>query len=482
MTKQAREGSGLLIAGEWLRDVGQTLDVMDKYEQRVYEQVVGANPAQVEQAISAAVVAAGRRPIPPAERARVLRDAADALERRADEVIDAYVAETGFTLADARTELRRAGETLRLCAGEAERLTGETVPVEASPGSENRVAFTMRVPVGVVCAIAPFNAPLNTVAHKVGPALAAGNAVILKPAAVTPLCSVLLCEALLEAGLPDGYIQLVIGSGATVGEQLVSDDRIRYVTFTGSTAVGRAIKQHPTITKTHMELGSNSATIICADADVEAASSLIARAGFRKAGQVCTSVQRVLVDRAVSGEMAECLAEKVGALVAGDPRLESTDVGPMISVAEAERAEHWVRDACAGGARQLCGGEREGPVLGPTVLWDVPLEYRVMRDEIFAPVVAAHAVHGLDEAIDIANSTTYGLQAGVFTRDIERAFTAARRLHVGGVMINDTSSYHADAMPYGGVKASGYGVEGPRYAVQDMTDPRIVVLNLAESV
>lgn len=468
--------SGLLVAGEWVEDA-EPLVVLDKYALQPVAELRQASPAHVERAVTAAAAAAASAPLPAWRRAEILERAAGILQSREEAVVAAYIAETGFTSTDATTELRRAAETLRLSAAEAVRLTGETVPVEATRGSEHRIAFTMRVPVGIVCAIAPFNAPLNTVAHKVGPALAAGNAVVLKPAQVTPLCSVFLCEALLEAGLPAGYLQLVAGPGAVVGELLVRDPRIRYFTFTGSTAVGLAIKQRSGIAKTHLELGSNSATIVCRDADLDRAADLIVRAGYRKAGQVCTSVQRVLVEGAVATGLEERLGERVAALSAGDPRREDTDVGPLISTESAERAERWVQQAVSAGARLVAGGERSGPLLAPTLLGDVPLDSRLMRDEIFAPVVALRSVTDVDEAITITNATAYGLQAGIFTRDLEVAFAAARRLQVGGVMVNDTSSYHADAMPYGGVKASGYGVEGPRYAVQDMTDPRIVVLN-----
>jgi acyl-CoA reductase-like NAD-dependent aldehyde dehydrogenase len=466
--------SGLLIDGAW-EDGGERVPVMDKFRLEPFAEVARASEADVDRAVAAAAARAAGPPLPAWRRAEILERAAALLAERADSVIETYVAETGFTRADAAAELKRAGETLRLSAGEALRLTGETVPVEASPGSEGRLAFTLRVPVGVVCAIAPFNAPLNTVAHKVAPALAAGNAVVLKPAEATPLCSVALCSALLDAGLEPGWLQLVVGPGSSVGAQLVADRRIRYYTFTGSTAVGLAIKQGSGIAKTHLELGSNSATIVCADADLAACADLVVRAGFRKAGQVCTSVQRVLVEAGAADALAEALADRVRALVAGDPRLEGTDVGPLISVAEAERAESWVAES---GARVLAGGERDRSLLAPALLDATPLDSQVMREEIFAPVVALHSVRDLDEAIAIANDTPYGLQAGVFTRDLDAAFHAARRLQVGGVMVNDTSSYHADAMPYGGVKASGYGLEGPRYAVQDMTDPRIVVLNL----
>jgi acyl-CoA reductase-like NAD-dependent aldehyde dehydrogenase len=467
--------SGLLIDGVWEHG-GEPLPVIDKYRLEPFAEIRRASPADVERAVTAAARCAAGPPLPPWRRAEILEAAAGLLSERSEHVIETYVAETGFTRADAAAELRRAVKTLRLSAGEALRLTGETVPVEASPGSEGRLAFTLRVPVGVVCAIAPFNAPLNTVAHKIAPALAAGNAVVLKPAEATPLCSVALCSALLDAGLPPGWLQLVVGPGSSVGAQLVADRRIRYYTFTGSTAVGLAIKQGSGIAKTHLELGSNSATIVCADADLGACADLVVRAGYRKAGQVCTSVQRVLVEASASDALAAVLAERVAALVAGDPRAEGTDVGPLISVAEAERAQRWVAEA---GGRVLAGGERDASLLAPALIEAAPLDSRVMREEIFAPVVALHAVRDLDEAVAVANDSPYGLQAGVFTRDLDKAFDAARRLQVGGVIVNDTSSYHADAMPYGGVKQSGYGVEGPRYAVQDMTDPRIVVLNLS---
>jgi acyl-CoA reductase-like NAD-dependent aldehyde dehydrogenase len=333
----------------------------------------------------------------------------------------------------------------------------------------------------VVVAIAPFNAPLNTVAHKIGPALAAGNAVVLKPAAHTPLSSMALAAILLEAGLPPGYLNLVHGPGGTVGNALTGDPRVRFITFTGSTAVGRAIKQHSGIVKTHLELGANSATIVAADADLALVARLVQTAGYRKAGQVCTSVQRVLADARVIEDLSNRLEERAVALRPGDPREPGTGVGPLISVSEAERARAWIEEAVAGGARVLAGGARDGALLAPALLRDPPQDSKLMTEEIFAPVVALIPVTGVDEAIGMVNAGPYGLQAGVFTRDLDVAFDAAKRLRVGGVMINDTSSYHADAMPYGGVKDSGYGLEGPRYAVQEMTDPRIIVLNLGAS-
>jgi acyl-CoA reductase-like NAD-dependent aldehyde dehydrogenase len=469
--------TGVLVDGKW-RDGGRAEPVRDKFSQEPAAMVRVGTSADAADAVAAADAAASR-PLPPARRHEILLAASGLLRVHADEIVANYVAETGFTLADARSELGRAVNTLRLSAEEALRIAGEEVPVAATPGSENRLAFTIRVPCGVVLAIAPFNAPLNTVAHKIGPALAAGNGVVLKPAAHTPLSSMALAAVLLEAGLPPGYLNVVHGPGSTVGAALVSDPRIRFITFTGSTTVGLAIKQQSGIVKTHMELGANSASIVAADADLELVARLVPVAGYRKAGQVCTSVQRVLVDARVAGDLGDALTSRVAGLKAGDPR--SSDVGPLIAPAEAARAASWVSSAVDGGARVLAGGSVSGAVLSPVLLADPPPSSQVMQAEIFAPVVALVPVRSVDEAIDLVNDGPYGLQAGVFTRDLDTAFDAAKRLRVGGVIINDTSSYHADAMPYGGVKDSGYGVEGPRYAVQDMTDPRIIVLNLGVS-
>jgi acyl-CoA reductase-like NAD-dependent aldehyde dehydrogenase len=478
VTGPLQSTTGLLIDGRW-EPVGTGLEVLDKYTLQPCAVLGRATRDDVGRAVTGAAAAA-ERPLPPYRRQAILAEAARLLEARREEICALYVAETGFTPADAATEITRALATMRLSAEEAVRIAGEEIPVAATPGSEGRLAFTIRVPVGVVAAITPFNAPLNTVIHKVGPALAAGNAVVLKPAEQTPLCSVALAQALLDAGLPPGFLQLVCGPGETTGAALVADRRVRFFTFTGSAAVGLAIKQNSGIAKTHLELGSNSASIVAADADLELVADLVVRAGYRKAGQVCTSVQRLIADVSVIDELAGMLAKRVGALRAGDPRDAAVQVGPMIAPAEAERAESWLRQAVEQGAAVLVGGDRDGPVLTPALLRDPPPDSRIMTEEIFAPAVALVAANSFDEAIGMVNAGTCGLQAGVFTRDLDRAFHAARQLRVGGVMINDTSSYHADAMPYGGVKDSGYGLEGPRYAIQDMTDPRIIVLNLRE--
>lgn len=469
--------SGLYINGEWLNE-GINANVFDKYSGEVIAQIRNPLPCHVDNAVSAAEHAMNFGVLSVRKRFEILNKVANVLESERDRVVSTYISETGFTQSDATTELKRACSTLRLSAEEALKLTGEVVPVSSAPGSEGRIAFTILTPVGIVCAIAPFNAPLNTVAHKVAPAIAAGNAVILKPSAMTPLCSIILCEAFANAGLPPGYLNLVIGPGSTVGRQLVEDRRIRYFTFTGSTEIGLFVKQQSGLAETHLELGSNSATIVCADADLNLAAELIVKGGYRKAGQVCTSVQRLIVDHKVSRDLKDALSAQVAKLKLGNPHCEETDVGPMISTDAANRSLSLVNDTIASGAKCNLGGNCSGSLFEPTLIFDAPRDSSLMKDEVFAPVVVTTDAENLKEAVAIANNTNYGLQTGIFTKDIDAAFWAANNLQVGGVMINDTSSYHADLMPYGGVKDSGLGKEGPHYASRDMSVTRIVVLNL----
>jgi acyl-CoA reductase-like NAD-dependent aldehyde dehydrogenase len=471
----AERPSGLFLDGAW-RPGAERIAVLDKYTGHAITDVVESTPDDVARAIDGAARAA-KHPLPPGDRARILETVADLLEAEAERIIDDYVAETGFTVADARNELRRAVRIYRLSAHEAIRIAGEEIPLAAAAGSENRLAFTIRVPVGVVVAIAPFNAPLSTVAHKIGPALAAGNAVVLKPAEKTPLSALNVVDAFDRAGLPPGLLQLVCGSGRVLGDALVGDPRVRFYTFTGSTAVGRHIASRAGLARTQLELGSNSASIVARDGDVARVAELVATAGFRKSGQVCTSVQRILVHRERLDDLVSALEPRVRALVAGDPRADGTSLGPLIDIAETERASSWVESA-RDSARAVIGGVRDGSLLSPTLIVEPAPDARVMTDEIFAPVVSVVPVSSIDEAIRMVNDGPYGLQTGVFTSDLETAFRAVRRLKVGGVMVNDTSSYHADEMPYGGVKESGHGQEGPRFAVHDMTDPRVVVFNL----
>jgi len=339
------------------------------------------------------------------------------------------------------------------------------------------MGFTLRAPRGVVCAITPFNAPLNVLAHKVAPALAGGNSVVIKPSEYTPLTAVELCKALIEAGLPPGLLGLVHGDGGVVGRQLLADQRIAFYAFTGSTRVGREIQQAAGLRRTQLELGSISSTIVCHDADLELAVPKIVNAGFRKAGQVCTSVQRLLVDRRIASVCIPKLLTATRAMKHGDPSLPDTVVGPMISVAHAQRAEAWVAEAVATGAELLTGGTRDGAVLAPTLITRVTDDMKVVCEEIFAPVMAIIEFDGIDEAVARANATPFGLSVGLFTANLHTALRAARELRFGGIHVNEPSSARVDAMPFGGVKDSGFGFEGPAYAIREMTEERLVTVS-----
>jgi succinate-semialdehyde dehydrogenase/glutarate-semialdehyde dehydrogenase len=465
----------LLIGGDWPAGT-RAFRVLDKFTGATVAHVGAANEAQTAAAVSAAKDAFAGGPIAPHRRYEILMKAAELLEGRRAEVVEAMVTETGFTVADCRGDFNRCLQTFKTSAEEAKRLTGEMVPIEGAPGHEGQLAFTIRVPLGVVAAITPFNSPLNTVAHKVGPALAAGNSVVLKPASQTPLSALELCEALVEAGLPAGWLNLVYGGGADVGRWLLENQDVRYYAFTGGTEAGRAIQRGAGLRRTQLELGNISATIVCADADLDHALPKCVGTAFRKAGQVCTSLQRLYVHANIVEAFGARLAAEASALKVGDPRDPETVVGPMIDAREAKRAEAWVREAVDEGARLLAGGRRDGALFWPTVLGDVTPEMRVMREEIFAPVVCLVPFEELDEAIAAVNATPFGLSAGIFTSDINTALSAARRVEVGLFNVNQASSNRADLMPYGGCKDSGFGREGPRYAIRDMTEERLITI------
>jgi len=468
-------GARLLIGGAWIN--GETTETLrDRYSGDVFGQIGVATAAQVDTAVAGACAAFVTDQIPPYKRFEILAKAAAIIASRKDVLVKCMTAEAGFTRTDGEGEVRRCAQTLELCAEEAKRIVGRMIPMEATPNLRNRMAFTLRVPKGVVCAITPYNSPLNTVAHKIGPALAAGNAVVLKPSEYTPLTAVHLCEALLEAGLPAGLLSLVHGPGAQVGRQLLADSRIAFYTFTGSTRVGREIQQAAGLRGTQLELGSIASTIVCADADVAKAMPKLVGACFRKAGQVCTSVQRIFVDSRIARAFTEQFVAQTKLLEVGDPALPGTAVGPMISVAQAQRAEAWLREAVDKGARLLTGGTRNGAMLQPTVLTDVTADMRVVCEEIFAPVVSIIAFDELDTAIDQANATPYGLAVGLFTSNLTTAFDAAQRLQFGGIHINETSSSRVDVMPFGGVKDSGFGREGPEHAIREMTEERLITV------
>ena len=366
--------------------------------------------------------------------------------------------------------------TLELSAEEAKRLVGDMVPMEAAQGVKNRLGFTLRGPRGVVCAITPFNSPLNTLAHKVGPALAGGNAVVIKPSEYTPLTAVELCKVLIEAGLPTDLLALVHGDGGVIGPQLLADQRIAFYAFTGSTRVGREIQRAAGLRGTQLELGSIASTIVCHDADLALAIPKIINAGFRKAGQVCTSVQRLLVDRRIAAQFIPEFIQAMQALKFGDPADPATVIGPMISSAHAQRAAAWIAQAVSEGAEILSGGNLKQALLEPTLLHRVTAQMKVVCEEIFAPVVSIVEFDQLDEAVAVANAQPFGLSVGVFTSNLHAAMSAAKQLRFGGIHINEASSARVDVMPFGGIKDSGFGREGPAYAIREMTVERLVTI------
>ena len=465
----------LLIGGAWV-DGASSQPLTDKFTGAVYGEMAVASAAQVEAAVTGAVAAQAAARLSPYERFQILSRAARILESRMAPLLELMRAEAGFTRADGENEVRRCVQTLELSAEEAKRLVGEMVPMEAAQGVKDRIGFTLRAPRGVVCAITPFNSPLNTVAHKIAPALAGGNSVVLKPSEYTPLTAVALCQALLDAGLPAGLLALVHGDGSVIGPQLLADQRIAFYAFTGSTRVGREIQRAAGLRATQLELGSIASTIVCHDADIALAIPKILNAGFRKAGQVCTSVQRLFVDRRIATEFIPKFVAAARAMKFGDPADPATVIGPMITAQHAQRASSWIAEALQGGAQVLCGNRCEGALLAPTVLHGVTDQMKVMCEEIFAPVVSICEFDQLDEAIARANAQPFGLSVGVFTSNLHAAFAAARALRFGGIHINEASSARVDVMPFGGVKDSGYGREGPAYAIREMTEERLVTM------
>lgn len=471
------EEFGLYINGEWV-STNDKLMVYDKYTNEVYAEVSKAGKKEVDDAIASAESAFSKKHLSLYGRYEILTKVKELLSEKKEEFAKSIVAEAGKPLKQARNEVDRAVQTIEVSAEEAKRISGQGIPVDAAPGSENRMAFTIRVPVGIVGAITPFNFPLNLVAHKIGPALAAGNAVILKPASTTPVTSMRLAKLFEEAGLPKGLFNVVAGPGSVVGKQMQQDKRISVYTFTGSAEVGLKIKQNTGLNKLILELGNNSPVIVDKEADLDKAASAISTAGFAYAGQTCITPQRIYVHESIKDLFAQKLADNMKKLVVGNPYNEETDVGPMIEEKEAKRAEDWVQKAKEKGASVITGGKRDGSMYEPTALTDVTKDMSVVCEEIFAPVVSIISYNDLDVCIDELNESPYGLQGGIFTKNLDTAFHAARKIRVGGLMINDTSQYRVDLMPYGGVKDSGWGKEGPKYSIGEMMEERLVVLNL----
>jgi acyl-CoA reductase-like NAD-dependent aldehyde dehydrogenase len=466
----------LFVAGEWI-ETGDWIDVRSPYSGDVVGRVAKAGADETRRAIAAAERAL-ESPLPAHKRAEILVRVAGYLGRRHDEVARTISDEAGKPLKAARIEATRAMSTYTYAAVAARTLAGEMIPMEGSQAGEGKLAFTIRVPVGVVGAISPFNFPLNLVAHKIAPALAAGCPVVLKPATQTPLSALLLAELEEEAGLPAGWLNVVVGPASEIGDVLVRDDRVKLITFTGSGEVGWGIRERASRKKVSLELGNATPVIVDDTADVEDVAATVAAHGFSFAGQSCISIQRVYVERSVYEQFLELLTPRVEALKLGDPADEDTDVGPLIDEGARERVLEWIEEARARGARIVTGGELDGELIRPTVIADAPADAKVSCEEVFGPVVVVNPFDTLDEAIALANGTRYGLQAAIFTRDLQTALRAARELEFGGVTVNEAPTFRADQMPYGGVKASGNTREGPAYAVREMTEERLVVLQL----
>lgn len=470
----------LFIGGEWLGDDLPGIDVINPYDDSVIGVVPEAGPGEVERAVVAARQGfALNSNLPAYRRSQILARTADLILRDKEEIAAIIAREAGKSWKYALGEAERSAETFSVASTEAKASHGEIVPMDASAVSAGRFGFFVRVPIGIIGAITPFNFPLNLVAHKVAPAIAAGNSLILKPATKTPLSSIKLAELLTEAGLPGGVLNLVIGSGATVGNSLVEDERLAMITFTGSPPVGREIKARCGLKRVTLELGSNSPTIIEPDADIDAAVGRCVMGSFANSGQVCISVQRIFVNRKCYDEFVEKFVAATRKLIVGDPMDKSCDIGPMISRKELERAVAWLEEARRIGARIETGGDVVGNCLKPTILTGVTMDMKVVCSEVFAPIVSVIPYDTFDDALDMADDSVYGLQAGVYTNDLNKAFKAVKRLDVGGVIINDVPTFRVDHMPYGGNKESGLGREGVRYAMEEMTNIKMVCLNLS---
>jgi acyl-CoA reductase-like NAD-dependent aldehyde dehydrogenase len=463
----------LLLDGEWI-ETGDWHEVRSPYSGEPVARVPQANADHARRAVDAAAKAL-EQPLPAHRRAEILDAVAALLREHADEVARTISAEAGKPLKAARVEADRAVSTFTMAAVEARRLAGDMVPMDASAAGVGKLAYTMRVPIGVVGAITPFNFPLNLVGHKVAPALAAGCPVVLKPAGQTPLSALLLAELEMEAGLPSGWLNVLVGPSAEIGDVLVEDERVRLITFTGSAEVGWKIRERAARKKVNLELGNATPVVVAQDADLENAATKLAANAFAFAGQSCISVQRIYVQRGAYDDFVGRFVPKVEALKVGDPGDEETDVGPVIDEGARERIVSWIEEARAEGATVLTGGDVADGLLRPTVLADVTPEMKVSCLEVFGPLCTVSACDTVEEAFDLANGTEYGLQAGVFTANVQTALAAADALEFGGVTINEAPTFRADQMPYGGVKSSGNTKEGPHYAVREMTEERLIV-------
>lgn len=467
----------LFIGGKWI-DTLKSMDVVNPYNNEVIAKVCVAREEDVDNALRSAFNAKKEMAnLPAVKRGEILDNLTKLIERDSDEIAKTISLESGKGLSFAKGEVQRSIETFKFSSDEARRISGELIPFDASKSGINRFGYYKRYPVGVVAAITPFNFPLNLVAHKVGPAIAAGCPIVLKPASTTPLTSIKLVELLLEAGLPEYGINLLVGSGKTVGNKIVESDLVNMITFTGSPEVGLEIKSKAKMKKVTLELGNNAPLIIHHDADIEKALPRCMVGAFSNSGQVCISIQRIYVHESRYNEFKEMFVEAVKSATVGNQLDEKTLVGPMITESEALRVENWIKEAVDKGAKILVGGKRERAIIYPTILENCTPDMKVVAEEVFAPVVCLFKYSNLEEAIHMANDTKYGLQAGIYTNDIKTAFKAIDELEYGGVMVNDMPTFRVDNMPYGGVKLSGTGREGARFSVMEMTELKTVMFN-----
>nr|WP_077211743.1 aldehyde dehydrogenase family protein [Bacillus dakarensis] len=467
----------LLIDGNWIETEEYT-NLISPYSGKVIAEIPIASSEDVNMAVKAAEQAKEiMAKMPAHQRAGILEKLVVLLTEKAEQAAEIIALEAAKPITTARVEVSRTIQTYKFAAEEAKRINGETVPLDAAPGGEGRVAFTLREPLGIIGAITPFNFPMNLVAHKIGPAIATGNTIVLKPASQTPLSAFFIGELLLEAGLPDGALNIVTGSGSVVGERITLDERINLITFTGSPPVGIGIRNKAGLKRVTLELGSNSAVIVDNGIDINKMIGRCVSGAFSYQGQVCISLQRIYVHENLYDSFIEKFLHETKKLKLGDPLDPSTDVSALINTRETDRVLAWIEEAQNGGAKIAVGGSVDGRVLQPTVLVDVNPSLKVSCQEVFAPIVTIEKFTTMEQAINMVNDSRFGLQAGIYTNDIHTALNAAEKLHVGGVLINDIPTFRVDNMPYGGVKESGMGREGIKYAVEEMTELKLIIFN-----
>ena len=468
----------MLIAGEWIEGK-MTINVENPYDQSVIDTVPRGTAADMKRAIASAVEGARiAKAMPVHQRMEILYKTGRIINENAEEFAKIIATEGSKTIKEARKEVFRCVNTITISAEESRRILGETLPFDSVAGAENKTGYYYRMPIGVIAAITPFNDPLNLVAHKLGPAIAGGNSVVLKPATVTPLSALKLAEALMDSGLPAHVLNVVTGYASEIADILVTDPQVRMITFTGGTEAGLEIMKKCGLKKIGMELGSNSPVIVMGDCDLEWAAESCVSGAFWAVGQNCIGVQRIYIERSIYDTFLEKFVDLTNKMKTGHQLDEDTDMGPMITLGEAERVEKWINEAVKKGAKVQTGGHRKGTLVEPTILTDVPEDATINCEEVFGPAVILKPVDSLDEAIALSNSVNFGLHGAIFTKDINQAFKAAHELDVGGVMINDSTDYRLDQMPFGGVKMSGLGREGIKFTLMEMTEPKVVCFQL----